>query len=227
VSIPTTIEISGREFDLVIFDHDGVLVDSEILAMNVISQIVTAHGVNLDVDAAFAHFLGSPFDKVIDFLESHVTGIDRGAVDREFHERLFTMFVESLQPIPDMPRVVNSLKSRGIAMAIASSGTTERVALGITQTGMQTAFDPMSIFTRDDVVNGKPEPDLYLLAARSIGIDPGRCLAIEDSSHGVHAAKQAGMFVIGLAYRTPPENLAEADLVLGSAAEVLALIAAP
>ncbi len=123
-----------------------------------------------------------------------------------------------------MPTLINALKSRGAALAIASSGTSERVALGITQTGLADSFDAGSIFTKDQVKRGKPEPDIFLLAAKSLGIDPARCLVIEDSPHGVQAARRAGMFVIGLAFRTSAEDLHEADLVLSSAAAVLELL---
>lgn len=218
------IHVNGREFELVIFDHDGVLVDSEILAMTAIQELLADHGLPMDLDTAFGMFLGSPFDTVIDYLEINVLSIDRESIDKKFHSRLFELFVESLQPIPDMPSLVNSLRSRGAALAIASSGNSERVTLGITQTGLADSFDVGSIFTKDHVKHGKPEPDIFLLAASSLGIDPERCLVIEDSAHGVLAAKRAGMFVIGLAYRTPAEDLHEADLVLSSAAEVLELL---
>lgn len=218
------IQINGREFELVIFDHDGVLVDSEILAMTAIQEILADHGLPLELDAAFDMFLGRPFDKVIDHLQSYVPEIDREAVDIRFHTRLFELFVEFLQPIPGIPSLVAALKSRGAALAIASSGTSERVALGISQTGLADSFDTGSIFTKDHVKRGKPDPDVFLLAANSLGIDPARCLVIEDSPHGVQAAKRAGMFVIGLAYRTPAEDLHEADLVMRSAAEVLELV---
>ena len=224
MSATSPILFCGKEFDLVIFDHDGVLVDSEILAMTAIQELFAEHGLPLDLDTAFGMFLGSPFDKVIDYLEINVSGIDRENIDSRFHERLFELFVDSLQPLPDMPSLVDSLRSRGAALAIASSGTSERVSLGITQTGLADSFDAGSIFTKDQVKFGKPAPDVFLLAAKSLGIDPARCLVIEDSPHGVQAAKRAGMFVIGLAYRTPAEDLREADLVLGSAAEVLALL---
>lgn len=224
MSITSPVHVHGREFELVIFDHDGVLVDSEILAMSVIQELLAEHDLPISLDTAFELFLGSPFDKVIDYLETSVPHIDRESVDERFHSRLFELFVQSLQPIPDMPELVGSLKSRGAALAIASSGTSERVALGITQTGLLSSFDAGSIFTKDQVERGKPEPDVFLLAASSLGIDPSRCLAIEDSPHGVQAAKRAGMFVIGLAYRTPAEDLHEADLVLRSASEVLDLL---
>lgn len=224
VTTSSPIHVNGREFELVIFDHDGVLVDSEILAMTAIQELLADHELPLDLDTAFGMFLGSPFDKVIDYLQRHVPGIDRESIDRRFHSRLFELFVEFLQPIPDMPSLVNSLKSRGAALAIASSGTSERVTLGITQTGLGDSFDAGSIFTKDQVKRGKPEPDVFLLAANSLGIDPARCLVIEDSPHGVQAAKRAGMFVIGLSFRTPAKDLHEADLVLGSASEVLELL---
>jgi len=218
------IQINGREFELVIFDHDGVLVDSEILAMTAIQELLADHGLPLELDTAFGMFLGRPFDKVIDHLQSYVPEIDREAVDIRFHTRLFELFVEFLQPIPDIPSLVAELKSRGAALAIASSGTSERVALGISQTGLADSFDTGSIFTKDHVKRGKPDPDVFLLAANSLGIDPARCLVIEDSPHGVQAAKRAGMFVIGLAYRTPAEDLQQADLVMSTAAEVLELV---
>ena len=210
--------------ELVIFDHDGVLVDSEIIAMDLCSRLLSEHGVPTTVDEAIRVYLGSSLDSVMDVIEHGGTAIDRVAFDQRFHDELFAGFRRELQPIPGMRLLLEQLNAAGMPFVIASSGSSQRVNLGITTTELVEFFPDHVITTRDHVERGKPFPDLFLLAAERAGVDPAACLVIEDSPHGVEAAHRAGMRVVGLSYRTPIDRLAAADWVVTDAADILPLI---
>ena len=211
-------------FGLVIFDHDGVLVDSEIIAMDIICELLGEHGVPTTVDEAIVAYLGGSLDVVMDVIEERGTPVDRQDFDRRFHEALFAGFRERLVPIPGVVSLLDALQEAGMPFVIASSGSSARVDLGVTTTELAAYFPPHVRTTRDHVERAKPFPDLFLLAAERAGVDPSSCLVIEDSPHGVEAAHRAGMRVVGLAHRTPPDRLQDADWVVRDTSAILPLI---
>lgn len=210
--------------ELVIFDHDGVLVDSEIIAMELLSIMATDHGRPTSTDEAFDRYLGTSFDFVMDDLRSTGAAIDRDALYDSFHADLFEGFRTRLQPVPGIPELLGALVAAGRPLAIASSGSRDRVHLGTSSTAIDLFFRGSPVITANDVERGKPFPDLFLAAAERAGIAPDRCLVIEDSPFGVEAAHRAGMTAVGLAHRTPAENLHEADHVVTSVAEIWPLV---
>jgi len=210
--------------ELVIFDHDGVLVDSEIIAMELLAELASNNGKPTSIDAAFQTYLGTSLDYVIEDLRSHGAVLDEQQIHHEFHTALYDRFRTSLQPIPGIHELLTSLRSAEVAIAIASSGERDRVELGTTTTGLRHFFDSASITTREDASRGKPHPDLFLVAAERGDVDPAACIVIEDSAHGVEAAKRAGMAVIGLAYRTPAQALVDADWVVNDVRDMHALL---
>ncbi|CAB4957361.1 unannotated protein [freshwater metagenome] len=218
---------SAGPFDLVIFDHDGVLVDSEIIAMDLCASLLTEYGVPTTVDEAINVYLGGSLDTVMTAIENAGTVIDRDAFDARFHEELFDGFRRELNPIPGIRTLLEQLGAAAIPFVIASSGSSQRVSLGITTTKLVEFFPDHVITTRDHVERGKPFPDLFILAAKRAGIAPARCLVIEDSPHGIEAAHRAGMKVIGLSHRTPVARLAAADWIVTDAADILPLILVP
>lgn len=215
---------SPAVFDLVVFDHDGVLVDSEIIAMTLIADLLTEHGIPTTVDEAINTYLGTSLDTVIGVIEDSGVRIDRQVFEQRFHDKLFDGFRLELNPIPGMRTLLEELTAAKVPFVIASSGSSQRVKLGITTTHLIEFFPDHVITTRDHVQRGKPFPDLFLLAAERAGIEPARCLVVEDSPHGVEAAHRAGMRVVGLSYRTPVSRLTAADWVVTDAAEILPLI---
>lgn len=193
--------------ELVIFDNDGVLVDSERLANGILADLLTEAGVPYTLEQAVAEFMGGTLARV------------RAAVERplpedfedRYHQRLFAGFAR-LQPVPGVPQVVDGLAEAGTPTCVASSGSHERIRTALTATGLLDRFDGR-IFSAEDVAHGKPAPDLFLHAAGSMGAKPDACVVIEDSPLGVAAAKAAGMTVFGYAAMTPAERLAGADAV--------------
>ena len=218
---------SPGTFDLVIFDHDGVLVDSEIIAMDLCASLLTEHGVPTTVDEAIDGYLGGSLDAVMDAIESTGAVINRQAFDTRFHDELFDGFRHQLQAIPGIRTLLEQLDVAGIPFVIASSGSSQRVNLGITITNLVEFFPSHVITSRDHVERGKPFPDLFLLAAQRAGIPPARCLVIEDSPHGIEAAHRAGMLVVGLSHRTPAARLSAADWIVTDANDILPLILVP
>ncbi len=211
-------------FGLVIFDHDGVLVDSEIIAMGIICELLGEHGVPTTVEEAIVAYLGGSLDIVMDVIERSGTPIDRAAFDRRFHDELFAGFRERLVPIPGVVDLLYALQEAGLPFVIASSGSSARVDLGVTTTELAAYFPERARTTRDHVERGKPFPDLFLLAAARAGVDPADCLVVEDSPHGVEAAHRAGMRVVGLAHRTPADRLQGADWIVHDTSAILPLI---
>lgn len=210
---PDHTDLSGS-FDVVVFDHDGVLVDSEILAMELLANMASAHGAPTTITQAIDIFLGTSIDHVVDYIRAQGGQVDDEHFVHTFHDDLFTAFRERLQPIPGMKDLLVTLTAHRITSVVASSGTSERVELGLACSGLRPYFDSGRITTRDHVSRGKPAPDIFLAAAVKAATDPARCIVIEDSPHGITAAHRAGMRVIGLAHRTPVARLVEADWVV-------------
>ncbi len=179
--------------DLVIFDCDGVLVDSEPISMAVLIEMIDAAGGSIGEEEAYDRFLGKSMASICDVLRA-----DFGLRMQPIHlaamrEKLYTRFAQELQPIPGVKAAVRALNC---AKCVASSSQVERVRLSLTVTGL---IDDLGdhIFSSSMVRRGKPAPDLFLHAAEAMGKTPDACLVIEDSLAGVSAAKSAGMRVFG------------------------------
>jgi HAD superfamily hydrolase (TIGR01509 family) len=179
---------------LVIFDCDGVLVDSEPIALEVLVEALSLKGIIMDANGAAERFLGRSIASMADVVRQEF-GVE---IDQEFlgqmRDALYARFRRELQPIPGIDRVVTALRDRGISRCVASSSQRERIELSLAATGLLELFEP-SIFSATLVENGKPAPDLFLYAAAAMGADPSNCLVVEDSPAGIIAAKAAGMKV--------------------------------
>jgi HAD superfamily hydrolase (TIGR01509 family) len=179
------------EIGLIIFDCDGVLVDSEPLAMRVLLETIAAEGVTIDPDTGFREFLGRSLSTVVDNLNAayglHLT---EAALAR-MRANLYALYRRELKP---MAGLIDALAEIDIPACVASSSQMERIRVSLSLTGLIHRFDP-SIFSAAMVHHGKPAPDLFLYAAAAMGIDPAACLVIEDSPAGIVAAQRAGMRV--------------------------------
>ncbi|EJN10357.1 haloacid dehalogenase superfamily protein, subfamily IA, variant 3 with third motif having DD or ED [Bradyrhizobium sp. YR681] len=178
--------------DLVIFDCDGVLVDSELLSCRCLSEVLAEFGLALSVEQALELFLGRSSAAIGEYFR------ERGEVlPDEFLPRLkmrvLETFAGALQPIPGIGSVLSVLKA---PHCVASSSDIDRVALSLDVTGLSSHFEDR-LYTAQMVKHGKPAPDLFLYAALKMGAQPARTLVIEDSVSGVQAAKAAGMAVWG------------------------------
>jgi FGGY-family pentulose kinase/HAD superfamily hydrolase (TIGR01509 family) len=176
---------------LVIFDCDGVLVDSEPLAMRVLLDAIARAGVSIPPEEAFRHFLGRSFASVVDMLrDQHRVSLDAASLDAMRHA-LYETYRRELKP---MAGLIDVLETLDIPVCVASSSQMERIAVSLEVAGLMERLHP-AIYSASMVENGKPAPDLFLHAAREMGVDPAKCLVIEDSPAGIIAAKKAGMRV--------------------------------
>jgi len=185
--------ISGHpDPDLVIFDCDGVLVDSEVLSCQCLSEVLGRRGIVLSKDDAVELFLGQSSAAILRHYEE-----DRRLVPEAFLAELKTQVLQrfrlSLQPIPGIGTLVAGLRT---PFCVASSSDLDRVALSLDLTGLAPHFGDR-LYTSQMVARGKPAPDLFLYAAGRMKAAPTRTLVIEDSVSGVTAAKAAGMTVWG------------------------------
>ncbi|MBZ9669817.1 HAD family hydrolase [Mesorhizobium sp. B3-2-1] len=177
--------------DLVIFDCDGVLVDSEALSVSALLGMIELAGGSLSEDAAYEHFLGRSMKSVREIL-----GRDFGLEITDQHLTamrvdLMRKFREELKPIPGVKEMLPKL---GLPYCVASSGTLERIRYALDVTGLLTLMEP-HLFSAAMVARGKPAPDLFLHAAVAMRAQPRNCLVIEDSPAGVAAARAADMRV--------------------------------
>ena len=176
---------------LVIFDCDGVLVDSEPLSIAVLVQAMRDNGIEIDEEGAYQRFLGKSLATLIDTLETEFNVFaDQAFLDR-IREDLYTKFRQELQPISGISETLDALKMR---RCVASSSQLERIKLSLGLTGLLDRLEP-DIFSASMVKRGKPAPDLFLYAAQQMGVAPEHCIVVEDSPAGIMAARAAGMIV--------------------------------
>jgi HAD superfamily hydrolase (TIGR01509 family) len=184
-------DLTGEPIELVIFDCDGVLVDSEPLSMRVLLETIAEAGLELDPQAAHDLFLGRSLSAVSALLRE-TYGIDLSAAALEkMRLRLYEAFRRELKPVPGIAAALGRI---AVPCCVASSSQVERIRLSLSLTGLLARFEP-NIFSASMVTRGKPAPDLFLHAAERMGVAPSRCLVVEDSPAGVQAALEAGMRV--------------------------------
>lgn len=177
---------------LVIFDCDGVLVDSEPIALRLLIETLAAAGLGLEPDEVHTRFLGRSLATTREILAADyglTLGEDALAGMRH---RLYAAFRAELRPIPHIAEALDALPC---PFCVASSSQPERIELSLTVTGLWPRFAGRA-FSATMVARGKPAPDLFLHAAASLGYTPGACLVVEDSPAGVTAARSAGMRVV-------------------------------
>ena len=179
-------------FDLVIFDCDGVLIDSELLSVRAVIASLAEYGIDATEDDILKRYTGISTSEMVTDLEAR-----HGCVLADFEareqRRLATLFASDLRAIAGIEVLLDSIHC---ASCVASSGTPERIWLGLSRVGLYGRFHPR-VFSASMVASGKPAPDLFLYAAARMGVAPARCIVIEDSLPGIAAAVAAGMIPVG------------------------------
>lgn len=200
-------------FHLVIFDCDGVLVDSERIAVRVDAQVLGRLGWNLTEAEIIERFVGRSEEYMVSEIEAALGRALPGDWDAEFQPLYREALAAELQPVDG---VVEALDAITTPTCVASSSTHERLRFTLGLTGLLDRFDGR-IFSAADVPNGKPAPDLFLHAAATLGVEPARCAVVEDSRYGVQAARAAGMTAFAYA-----GGLTPADRLSGPSTTVFA-----
>ncbi|MFI0409110.1 HAD family hydrolase [Actinomadura sp. 3N508] len=193
---------------LMIFDNDGVLVDSEPIAHRVLAGYLTELGYPTTLEESFHYFLGNAARNVHRVIADRYGGRLPEDFTARYHERVFAAFRQGLTASPGAADLLDELRRCGIPYCLASSSDRAWIDLALDRTGLRAHFRPEAVFSAQDIGGvGKPAPDLFLHAAASFGVDPRDCLVLEDSPNGVLAARAAGMDVLGYTALTPAERL--------------------
>lgn len=179
--------------DLIIFDCDGVLVDSEVISCRAHADVLTRHGYPITSDQVFERFLGRSTRQANLEIESELGRRLPEAYHGDLQDELFRSFEADLEAIHGIQDVLDVVTQR---VCVASSGSHQRMRVSLGSTGLYERLAP-NIFSASQVRNGKPAPDLFLFAANEMGVPPGRCVVIEDSLAGIAGARAAGMTVFG------------------------------
>lgn len=201
---------------LVIFDCDGVLVDSEPISMRVLTDAINAVGVPMGVEEVHAAFVGGSLEAI----EREISR-RRGAplpdswMD-DFHAARALVFERELGPIPGAREAVEAVRELGWETCVASQGRPAKMAQTLGLTGLDDLFEVQRIFSATMVERPKPAPDLFLHAARVCGWEPAECVVVEDSLLGVRGARAPGMRVLGYVSEEQPEDAALPLLAAGA-----------
>ncbi len=183
--------MAENSFDLVIFDCDGVLIDSEIISARMLVDALAGFGVQIDLPYVAQHFLGRSYPTVMAQIRSEF-GLDLPPeFEDSYRSRLMAAFEVALKVMPDVTGVLTTL---ALPWCVATSSSPRRAARSLEIAGLSHLVGD-GLFTATMVARGKPAPDLFLHVAAVRGVAPARCLVIEDSLNGVRAGLAAGMTV--------------------------------
>ncbi len=183
-----------EDVNLVIFDFDGVVADSELVSLSTLHAALKDFGIEMSAETLRGLFLGRSLETIVSYMQEHGTG-DHETFGQAWETRLFDGFRAGLRPIPLIDKLLDNLTANQMRYCVASSGTFERIGVALTAMGLTERFG--QIYSAQQVAQGKPAPDLFLYAAEQIGVPPANCLVIEDSPFGVAAAKAANMRCLG------------------------------
>ncbi|AUY51176.1 HAD family hydrolase [Streptomyces sp. CB01881] len=214
-------------YDLVIFDNDGVLVDSEPLSNRLLAGYLTELGYPTTTEDSYRDFMGTAAHRVHDVIAERYDGAKLpDGFDELYHGRVFAAFGAELTAVRGAEALLKELQQRAVPYCLASSAHHDWIRTALDVTGLREYHAEERIFSAQDVGVGKPAPDLFLHAARTLGVDPARCLVLEDSPNGVLAARAAGMDVYGYTALTDPAKLTAAGAtgLIADLAEVPALL---
>ena len=178
-----------RPLDLVIFDCDGVLIDSEMISARMLVRELSRLGVSVDLAYVARHFLGRSYPVVIAQVRDEFGLTLPDAFEETYRAALLDAFARELQVMPHVTGVMDEL---AVPFCVATSSTPRRAAASLRMVGLGHLVGPR-LFTASEVARGKPAPDLFLHVARRLDVSPSRCVVIEDSEMGLRAARAAGM----------------------------------
>ncbi len=183
------------KFKCIIFDCDGVLVDSEAISAKIFQEMAVELGFKLDFESVLEQITGTSMTENLKFFSENINGELPEDFESEFRKRSYEAFKTDLKPINGIHDLLEKI---GIPVGVASSGPVEKIKLNLTTTNLIDYFDN-NIFSCYEIGSWKPEPEIYLYAAKKMGFKPGECAVIEDSLAGVQSAKAGGFNVFGFA----------------------------
>jgi len=203
--------------ELVIFDCDGVLVDSDRIALRIQAERISALGLPTSYEDCVNDFLGLGVPETLRILTERLGGPLPNGWEEELDAAVRAAFREELRPVRGVERALAAID---LPTCIASSGSQDKMRLTLGLTGLADRFAGR-VFSADEVERGKPAPDLFLHAAARMGAAPERCVVVEDSPFGVAGARAAGMEALGYAAEGDGEALAAAGATVFTSMEEL------
>jgi HAD superfamily hydrolase (TIGR01509 family) len=204
--MPIVVTQAASRFDLVIFDCDGVLVDSERLQNEVFVAMLREIGLEITLEEMFEQFVGHSMAHCMALVERMLGRAPPADFLPRLQQRTFEAFRDGLRPVDG---IVEALDRIALPTCVASGGDHDKIRFTLVKTGLWPRFEGR-IFSVVDVPRAKPHPDVYLHAAATLGAAPVRCAVVEDTPVGVSAAVAAGMTVFGYSRLTPAARLAAA-----------------
>ncbi|MEM8934820.1 MAG: HAD-IA family hydrolase [Pseudomonadota bacterium] len=183
-------------FGAVIFDCDGVLVDSEALGLDDNIRFLREHQITWSREELLSELIGIREDDLIEKLEHAYRAANAAPLPSNFLRELYDQRSKYFDDLAALPGASDLVRALDIPIAVASSSKTESLTAKLQKTELLDLFAP-HVYSADKVARGKPNPDIFLFAAEQLGVAPSACLVIEDSINGVSAARRAGMDVWG------------------------------
>lgn len=205
--------------EAIIFDCDGVLVDSEVLALEVEIAAAAEVGLTYDLGEYKARFMGRTTQAFFDLLAQDCLDRTGRPLPEGFQERCYGAYRASLGRLKEVEGVLRMVEAVTHRKAVASSSTADALEEKLRRTGLWDHFAP-HVYSTDLVAHGKPAPDVFLYAAKKLGAEPSGCLVFEDSVHGVHAARAAGMRVWGFSGGGHMDDASSARLLAAGAERI-------
>jgi len=196
---------------LIIFDCDGVLVDSEPLSNRVIAEEITRLGYPMTTEEAFKVFTGGSLAIVTEFIEKHIGGKVPDNLEAIYRKRSYELFEQELQPVAG---IKTALKQLDMARCVGSNGPLNKINFNLKLTQLDHYFEQEHLFSAYEVKHWKPDPFLYIHAAQKMGFSPDQCLVVEDSLHGVQAAVAAEMNILGYSPHNDGKALENAGAIV-------------
>ncbi|ABV92291.1 HAD-superfamily hydrolase [Dinoroseobacter shibae DFL 12 = DSM 16493] len=231
--LPQTCTDLFGDVDLVIFDFDGVIADSEVISLATLQASLKAFGMDLTIEEIRQKFLGKSLKTISTYVDQHSSSQAAADFGNAWQAELYSRFRAELKPLPHLEKLLFELAETATRFCIASSGTFERINVALSAMSMSDCFD--HVFSSEQVSRGKPAPDLFLMAAEALDVSPSRCLVIEDSLYGIRAAKAAGMRGVGFLGGAHLQGIVEqhgktllengADMILASHQDIAARLA--
>jgi len=207
----------------VLFDCDGVLVDSEKITNQVMRESLARYGLSLELHEIMSLFVGGTMESCFHEAQRLGATIPDTWVD-DISQTMLVRLADEVMPVAGVLGVLDQLDSAGIGYAVASNGPHAKMDVTLAKTGLKSRLEG-NVVSREDVANPKPAPDVYLRAAALLGVEPLECVVVEDSVSGAKAGKAAGMRTLGYTEDTPVERLAPiCDATFSDMAELPALL---
>ncbi|WP_426429454.1 HAD family hydrolase [Winogradskyella sp. HB-48] len=184
----------SKKYKCIIFDCDGVLVDSEPISNQVMVDLANQLGAYIDLEYAYMHFKGNSFNECANKISKLITQELPNDFEEQYRKESFKRFKNEIKPIDGVKDVLRDLT---IPFCVASSGPMNKIKLNLELTGLSSFFQEKTIFSCYTIGKWKPDPAVFLWASRAMGFTIDECLVIEDSSIGIEAAVKGGFDVFG------------------------------